>query len=233
MTLGGDLHYGRYSVENQDEWLMRIGDVNASPVLILPPLFEELNRTRALLAGMMRGLAANGLGCWLPDLPGTGESERALDSCSWQLWQDAVRSAAEQVADRAGRVPAIASVRGGGLLETGLTAPCFWRFAPAEGASLARDLVRASLVSAGEQTGAILDLAGYPVPRPLLDALGAQSPVPSSPLRVVRLESDRADADAKMAGPALWRRSEPGNAPALAEALADDLAAWIETCASC
>jgi len=35
-----------------------------------------------------------------------------------------------------------------------------------------------------------------------------------------------------IAGPALWRRAEPGNDPALIEALGDDIAHWIATCAA-
>ena len=57
---------------------MRIGAADAPPILFVPPLFEEMNRTRALIAAIMRALAARGYGCWLPDLPGTGESLRAL-----------------------------------------------------------------------------------------------------------------------------------------------------------
>ena len=47
-----------------------------------------------------------------------------------------------------------------------------------------------------------------------------------APLRTVRLATDRAEADAKIEGPALWRRSEPGTSAALAEALAADLDEW-------
>ena len=68
---------------------MRIGDPAAPFILFLPPLFEEMNRTRAFLAGAMRRVAAAGYCCRLPDLPGTGESERALEEVSWQDWQDA------------------------------------------------------------------------------------------------------------------------------------------------
>ena len=60
---------------------MRIGAAEAPPVLFVPPLFEEMNRTRALLAAVMRRLAARGHGCWLPDLSGTGESVRELGRC--------------------------------------------------------------------------------------------------------------------------------------------------------
>jgi hypothetical protein len=47
---------------------MRIGASDAPPILFVPPLLEEMNRTRALIVSVMRRLAAQGLGCWLPDL---------------------------------------------------------------------------------------------------------------------------------------------------------------------
>src|SRR3712207_9428432 len=56
-------------------------------------LFRSMNRTRALLATVMRRLAGEGFGCWLPDLPGTGESERALEEISWTQWLDAAADA--------------------------------------------------------------------------------------------------------------------------------------------
>jgi hypothetical protein len=75
--------------------------------------------------------------------------------------------------------------------------------------------------------------AGY-APSPSLRAeLEAALPEPEARLRTVRLASDRGEADAKVAGPALWRRSEPGTSAALAEALAADLAGWAKTCAGC
>ncbi|MDB5698387.1 MAG: hypothetical protein JWN69_1191 [Alphaproteobacteria bacterium] len=229
MTQGGDLGYDRYPTATHDEWLTRIGPPDARPVLFLAPLFEEMNRTRALLAATMRALAERGYGCWLPDLPGTGESERALDAIGWDEWRAAARDAAGAVAITAGRSPAVASMRGGSLLDDAIEAPCHWRFAPAEGASLARDLLRSSLVAPHDRTSG-LDLAGYRLSDPLLDALGKASPTPLEPLRTVRLASDREDADIKLEGATLWRRSEPASAPELAAALADDLAAWIEQC---
>src|SRR5687767_1953312 len=98
--------------------MMRIGDGPA--LLFLPPLFEEMNRTRALLAATMRALAARGFGCWLPDLPGTGESERALEAVSWTDW----REAAAEAFKAAGAVASV-GLRGGTLLDD--PAPARWR----------------------------------------------------------------------------------------------------------
>jgi hypothetical protein len=132
-----------------------------------------------------------------------------------------------------GRLAVVASFRGGALLDDTIEARCFWRLAPVPGASLVRDLERSTLVGAAdrEQGGSRL-LAGYPFSDELLQSLRAAEPQPVSPLRVLRLTTDPADADGKIEGSALWRRSEPGNSPALAAAIAGDLASWVTTCAA-
>lgn len=195
---------------------MRIGE--GPGLLFLPPLFEEMNRTRALLATVMRALAERGLGCWLPDLPGTGESERALEEVSWQDWRDAASAAF----DAAGAVASV-GVRGGALLDG--ASPARWRFAPAGGASLARDLARAGLMTEGG--------GGYSPSSALLDPLAAAGLEPGDEVRTLRLATDRAEADLKLDGPPLWRRSEPQNSHELADAMASDIAIWVRSCGAC
>lgn len=215
MTSSG-LHYSRYRVGDRDEWMMRIGDGPA--LLFLPPLFEELNRTRALLATAMRALAAEGFSCWLPDLPGTGESERALEEVTWEDW----RSAAAAAFESAGAVASV-GLRGGALLDR--RSPVRWRFAPAPGASLARDLARAGLMAEGG--------GGYSPSEALLADLGAAEPEPGERVRTVRLATDRAEADLKLEGAPLWRRAEPQNDYELAGAMASDIGQWVRACGAC
>ena len=215
MSLGG-LHYSRYRVGDRDEWMMGIGSGPA--LLFLPPLFEEMNRTRALLACVMRALASGGFECWLPDLPGTGESERALEEVSWQDWRDAATSAFTS----AGAVASV-SLRGGALLDE--AAPARWRFAPATGASLARDLARAGLMTEGG--------GGYAPSKALLEPLAEAEPPSDGSVRVVRLSTDRAQADLKLEGPPLWRRAEPQNSSELAEAMTLDISKWVRSCGAC
>jgi pimeloyl-ACP methyl ester carboxylesterase len=210
---GGGLHYDRNTVQGRDEWTMRIGDADAPRLLFLPPLFEEMNRTRALLAGTMRKVAAAGYCCLLPDLPGTGESERALEEVSWQDWLDAAQAAAQGAR-------AVASVRGGCLLDTRLSLPK-WRLAPVEGASLVRDLERAGLVADGGG-------AGYAPSPALLQAIRAASPAGEA--RTARLATDRAEADRKVEGPPLWRRSEPQNSSELIDSISCDIIEWLGAC---
>ncbi|MET1112949.1 MAG: hypothetical protein ABWX67_15640 [Allosphingosinicella sp.] len=213
---GAGLHYSRYRTGDRDEWMMRIGSGPA--LLFLPPLFEEMNRTRALLAATMRILAARGYGCWLPDLPGTGESERPLEGVSWQDWREAAAAAFEA----AGAVAAV-SLRGGALLDE--AAPARWRFAPATGASLARDLARAGLMTEGG--------GGYAPSEALIAALSGAAPAEGGKVRTLRLATDRGEADLKLEGPPLWRRAEPQNSHELAEAMAWDISQWVSECGAC
>ena len=233
MTSSGGLFYGRYRTGSSDEWLMRIGAAEAPAVLMLPPLFEEMNRTRALIATVMRMLASNGFGCWLPDLPGTGESALPLEACEWQSWRDAARDAGAHVTEASGTRPVVVSLRGGALLDDAVAGGAFWRFAPAEGASLARDLVRASMLKPEELKSARIELAGYGLSETLLGDLRDAALAGTNPMRTVRLESDRAAADLKLAGPSLWRRSEPANSFELAQLIASDITQWCKQCATC
>jgi len=218
------LAFERFKSSDRDEWLMRVGRAHAPAILIVPPLFEEMNRTRALIAAVMRRLARSGHGCWLVDLGGTGESERDLGEVSWDDWRHDVTQAAAYISEKA-RKPLIASLRGGALVDDGATARGWWRFAPVEGSALARDMARSGLAGG-------VEWAGYAPSDGLKAALAAAAPAAVAPARIVRLATDRGAADARLEGPALWRRSEPGNSIALAEAIAADLGKWSRLCAA-
>ncbi len=218
--------YEQYSGAKGPEWLLRIGDPTAAPILIVPPLFEEMNRTRALIVATMRALAAAGHCCWLPDLTGTGESLIPLSDITWEDWRHDVTKAAGHLTAAHGQLPLIAAIRGGGLLDDAAPGAGHWRFAPVPGASLARDLDRASLGGGAEWAGYHDAGAG------LRQALAAAIPTEVTPLRVLRLSTDAGAADGKVEGPALWRRSEPGNSADLAAALAKDITEWRQTCAA-
>lgn len=216
------LAFARFDSGGRQEWLMRIGAEGGTAILFVPPLFEEMNRTRALLAAVMRRLAAGGFGCWLPDLSGTGESERALGDVAWADWRHDVIAASAYVTEKAGK-PLVASLRGGVLVDDGAAARGWWRFAPADGLKLQRDMVRAGLAG--------VEWAGYSPSDALKAGLAGATAAEVAPLRTVRLATDAQPADLKLDGPALWRRSEPGTSDELAEALAADLAEWSRACA--
>ena len=211
------ISYDRFEAGGASEWRMRVGGDVGPPILFVPPLLEEMNRTRALIAAVMRLLAKRGYRCILPDLPGTGESPRALEEIAWNDWRHGVTRAAPAAT-------ASVAIRGGCLIDDAADTIRAWRLAPVDGASLVRDLERAGLAAGGGS-------AGYSPSPALLEALRSAKPSPLPGARIVRLANDRGEAHLKLEGPPLWRRSEPGTSAALASAIAADIDTWIGQCA--
>lgn len=202
-------------------------------ILIVPPLFEEANRTRRTLVLAMRALAADGFATVLPDLPGQNESLVPLVEVDLVRWQDAL---AEMVSGINGPT-IIASFRGGALIDHKAKAKAWWRLAPVGGASLLRTLMRArvsadreaSIASSldalqDEAKTAPLLLAGNRLSPAMIAQLGASEAQVVEPLRSVGLGADG------IAGTPLWLRAEPGEDAAMAAAIASDISAWSKTC---
>ncbi|WP_077148087.1 hypothetical protein [Sphingopyxis sp. KK2] len=214
---------------------LRIEPAGASraTILIVPPLFEEANRTRRTLVLAMRALAAQGFAAIMPDLPGQNESLVPLEHVDLAGWQAAL---AEVAADIDGPL-LVASLRGGCLIDHQVKAAGWWRLAPVGGASLLRTLIRAR-VSADREAGVTsslesltetaqrepLLLAGNRLSPAMIAGLGSAEVQPIEPLRSVALGADG------IAGTPLWLRAEPGEDAAMAEAIADDIASWSAIC---
>jgi hypothetical protein len=205
-------------------------------VLIVPPLFDEANKMRRTLVQLGRTLAARGVAACIPDLPGQNESLIPTVDATMDDWQAAL---ARHVAAHPGRV-LLASVRGGALIDHAASAAAWWRLSPTQGANLLRTMLRTKIASereAGVDTNmeslresanhAPIELAGNvlsPTMVAQLDAAVAQENV--APLRTVTLGT----GEGKIAGSALWLRSEPGEDAALVSAMADDIIDWMRTC---
>ncbi|WP_448657395.1 hypothetical protein ACPVPU_07945 [Sphingomonas sp. CJ99] len=245
-------HWPGFPWPGSREPMLRTGPDDGPLVLIAQALFEESNRTRAFLLSVMRALASHGLTCALPDLPGMGESETPVEKASYLLWLSAFAECAYQVSPD--RPVHVLTLRGGALLTGWTPAASLYQFAPVEGASLVRDLIRARQASGrdaafeGEMAALMaapapetplptVTLAGNAIPGDLLVHLAhghALAPEtedePPMPRRVARLASDPAPADVRFDAAPLWRRSEPGQDEALATALAADVADWVRQC---
>ncbi len=181
----------------------------ARPVrlLIVPPLFEEMNRTRRFLVETQRQLDTLGIDSMLPDLPGCNESPQPFAAQSLGSWRDAMAAAARHFG-----ATHVLAVRGGALVfPTSLPG---WVLEPAKGASILRQLLRARVLTAreagreensadlleqGRNHG--LELAGYQLSAALVAGLDAA--VPQDEGQVVLRQ-------AALGGSALWLRSEPG-----------------------
>src|SRR3546814_1666483 len=64
----------QYSFSGDSEQYVHLGRDHPFQILIIPPFFEEMNRTRWLLLAAMRTLDEARIGTILPDLPGQNES---------------------------------------------------------------------------------------------------------------------------------------------------------------
>ncbi|WP_454883630.1 hypothetical protein [Sphingomonas oryzagri] len=157
----------------------------------------------------------------MPDLPGTGESLRTLETVGWQDWLSAVKSAASIVESVAGNVPSIVAFRGGALLDRAIDAPT-WRLAPVGGRSLLSDLRRSTIASGGDPAHP----AGYTLSHDLAEALAANDTVPTPSAHTVRLTTDDRPADTRIDGVPLWRRPEPEFDAAMAEAIVSNIINW-------
>lgn len=101
------------------------GRADRAPVLLLPPLLEELNKSRRQLQDIAMALHRRGHGVLLPDLFATGDSSGELRDASWSRWQQDVRAARAWLQQRYPQTPKVCALRGGALLLPEL-ADCAW-----------------------------------------------------------------------------------------------------------
>lgn len=200
--------------------MLRFGPPDGPLVLAAPALFEEANRTRALLVGVLRLLAADGIGFALPDLPGQGESPLPTIDARLTSWRQAFAEAAASLA----RPVHILALRGGALVDAEVAAVSRWYLSPQTGQDAARELRRLRQASGGA------DYAGNEIGDAMLEELDGAAPTITEPLRVVRLDSDARAADRKLAAAPPWRASEPVWDAALAATIAQDVRDWIRSC---
>ena len=196
-------------------------------VLILQPLFEEANRMRRTLALMARVLDRNAVGVAMPDLPGMGEHPVGTDQVGISDIDTALKALIDALATN-GRPVLVAGFRAACLFDTLPGAAANWRFAPEPGDRLVRTLMRTETPEESSDTQAFIN--GQMVSRTLLDDLSRITLRDPQRLRTLRLSTDRAAADRYVEASPLWRHAEPGEDPALAKLLAEDIHNWAGTC---
>ena len=226
-----------YEFADRKELCLSVAAQSNRSVLLVPPLFDEMNRMRKMLVDVMRALHALEISSFLPDLPGTNESLTALDRVTLSDWQKAIRACAEQH-----KISHIASFRGGALIVAEMQSADHWIFSPVKGATILRTMLRTK-VAADREAGMItslaelaaeaeagpLELAGNIIGSGLFTQLNSAEIPELKNQRIVRLESDNKPADFQIPGSALWLRAEPDDDPAMSSAIALDIAGWIGT----
>lgn len=223
--------YRTYQFAGHDEHVLCFGAEASRRILIIPPLFDEMNRCRRMLVQAMRGLAERGAGGILIDLPGCNESLAALGNQSLSTWREAVGAAAAQLC-----ATHIASLRGGALVDDGATNLPHWRLAPAKGSSLFKTMIRTRIAGdkeagkAASETGLMeaaktgpIELAGNMLGPAMVAELASAEPAEVAQLTLRALGQD-------IAGSTLWLRAEPQDDPAMSAAIAADLDQWSASC---
>ena len=217
--------------------MLRFGPDTGPIVVVALPLFEEANRTRAFAVSILRALAERGIAGALPDLPGQGESVMP----TYETDLTTLRAGFAAAAAALDAPTFTLAIRSGTLLDSEAAVIARYHLSPMTGADLRRELVRARQASARESGEAFdpaslgaatdpVELAGNLVSPALLAQLADATPSLER-TRTVRLATAAKPADAKLPGSPLWRRAEPDNDPDFAQAVADDIAQWIATCA--
>ena len=196
-------------------------------LLIVPALFDEANRLRRFTVEVMRRLDNAGVDSFLPDLPGCNESLQSLETQTAEAWREAVSAAAKHF-----RASHVLGIRGGSLLLP-VELPG-WRYAPVNGASMLRQMLRARIIAqretgltetqerllaeAGEQG---LELAGYRLGADFIRDFQSLTPTISPAISEIGQDM--------LGGAGLWLRAEPGEDRGQADALAAILAIGIKT----
>lgn len=220
-----------YSCRGKDEFALCFAADAPRRILIIPPLFDEMNRVRRMLVEAMRDLAARGAGSALVDLPGCNESLSSLEAQSLSMWREAVSEAALQL-----QATHIASVRGGALVD-GLPDLPRWRLAPAKGQSLLKTMLRTRIAGDREagKASSEADLLAAARSGPIELAGNRLGPQMVTELAVADAVDDCAAAvrliGRDIAGTPLWLRAEPQDDAAMSAAIAADLDRWSATCA--
>ena len=217
---------------------MRAGIACKSQILLIPPLYDEMNRMRHMIVEMMRLLADRNIGSILPDLPGSNESLFPQKETSLEIWRDALKACLASDP----QCSFIASFRGGCLIDTISPDLPIWRLSPVKGKSILRSMMRTRIAS-DKEAGTVttmadltsraskepIELAGNLVGPVMFEQLQESDATSQNLVRTVRLESDSQSADCRLPGKPLWLRAEPDHDPVLSEAIADDLKDWIHS----
>ena len=200
----------------RDEMALALDHGRAHRLLVLPAWFDEANKLRRQTVEVMRRLDLSGIDSFLPDLPGSNESEAPLADQTL----DGLRAASAAAASHF-RATHVLAIRAGGMVAPpGLPG---WSYASLAGRQALRSMVRARTIAAKE-AGRIertedlqelarrdgIELAGWSIGAAMFCALEA-----------AESGGELAEIDqATVGGTPLWLRAEPDENPEQADTLA-------------
>jgi len=222
------MRHSTYGCNGLAEQLLVLGPEKAAArILIIPPLFDEMNRMRHTLIEAMRLLADTDVATAIADLPGCNESCAALHEQSLTGWRNAAMAA-----NKAFGATHIFSVRGGGLIDDGDPLLPILRLSPVKGKSLLNMMIRTRI--AGDKESGIttttqaldeqattgpVELAGNAIGPAMWSDLNAAEPAALPAVTEIK--------PADIGGSALWLRAEPQHSAEMAQGLASALHNWV------
>lgn len=199
-------------------FVSQFGDSQSSKVLLcLPPLFEELNLSRAIVAKQAHFFAEQGLPCFIMDYAGTGDSEGEINQVNVGTWLNNVLDVGEWLKARGCTEIYLWGVRFGGLLALAyqrqihqslpVSKQLFWK-PVLKGKVMMSQFIRlkqanSMMLSAQEKVnwrqkilaGEEIEIAGYPINAELLSSLEALTSEtllqPSSPVVWMELAASK------------------------------------------
>lgn len=187
-------------------------------LLVLPSLFDEANKLRRQTVEVMHRLDLSGIDSILPDLPGCNDSLQPSGTQTLEDWRFAAETAALHF-----KATHLLTIRCGALLAPDDLPG--WRYAPVNGRSIVRSMIRARTIAAKEagtdessselekiarQQG--IELAGWGIGKDLFTSL-YDAKIPENDM-LIDIEQGI------VGGPGLWMRAEPDEDPEQADALA-------------
>lgn len=199
-------------------------------ILLIPPLFAEMNKMRHTLVQTMRRLANKNIASTLPDLPGCNESLQKLSDQSMSSWRTALEIIVEHH-----NITHIVAVRGGCLIDDIAANKPHFRLNSVNGANIIKTMMRSKLIAIKEsgreenldnlarlasQSGT--ELAGYELSAALYNDL--KDAIPSD---IENLTENKIGEQVE--GKSLWMRAEPEYDEKMMQSLADVLAIWCRS----
>ncbi len=205
-------------------FVSRFGEQHShTGVLILPPLFEEMNLSRAVLAKVAQHIAASGTAVYMMDYAGTGDSEGEIDEVDSELWLQNTLDVGHWLSQQGVDQIILLGVRFGALLQLhfqqslhnafNIKAQIVWK-PLTSGKNLSNQLLRLKhtnhVLAGGEkvdwrgriQQGETIEVAGYPINERLLSSIEALALSPElAPLSAL----DWLELGTKMLSPALGK----------------------------
>lgn len=167
--------------------------VNDTAILCLPPIMEEMNMSRAVMAKQCQHLAGQGYPCFTLDYYGCGDSEGTFEQADCSIWMDNILSAMQWLSLQGINNVIIFAYRFSALLVGALQSQLKERgqvigqvfFKPIlQGNAFVKQLKRLNTVSAVLNNKAVADeneIAGYRI-SPLLISASAQWSLKAMPL---------------------------------------------------